>query len=133
MQSCHVYCFASASLLMISLLFFVTTPSSLGSGEPKEGFFLADCEIGICFSFVFFTIFPAVVVVVAVFFGLVREAGLSTWKRREVQTLRLKPVCKPTGQTFRLYYQHAIHTVFILLIMTGERHHMAEVTFAFGG
>lgn len=85
MQRCNFYCFASASLLLISLLFFVTAPCGLGSGVLKEGFFLADWELTICFSFDFFTIFP--VVVVGVFFGLVRDTGLSTWKRREVQTL----------------------------------------------
>lgn len=54
----------------------MTTPSDLGSGVPKDGFFLADWELAICFSFDFFTIFP--VVVVGVFFGLVRDTGLST-------------------------------------------------------
>lgn len=82
----YFYCFASASLLLISLLFFVTTPSGLGSGVPKDGFFLADWELAICFSFDFFTIFP---VVVGVFFGLVRDTGLSAWKRGEVKILRL--------------------------------------------
>lgn len=76
----YFYCFASASLLLISLLFFVTTPPGLGSAAPKDGFFLADWELAICFSFDFFTIFP--VVVVGVFFGLVWDTGLSTWRRR---------------------------------------------------
>lgn len=70
------YCFDSVSLLLISLLFFVTTPSGLVSAVLKDGFFLADWELAICFSFNFFTIFP--VVVVGVFFGLVRDTGLST-------------------------------------------------------
>lgn len=78
-EPAKVYCFASASLLLISLLFFVTAPSGLGSWVPKEGFFLADWELAICFSFAFFPIFPVVVVVVVgVFFGLVRDTGLST-------------------------------------------------------
>lgn len=64
-----------------------TTPPGLGSAAPEDGFFLADWELAICFSLVFFTIFP--VVVVGVFFGLVRDTGLSTWKRREVKVLRL--------------------------------------------
>lgn len=63
----YVYCFASANRLLISLLFFVTTPPGLGSAAPKDGFFF-DWELAICFSFDFLTIFP---VVVGVFFGLV--------------------------------------------------------------
>lgn len=75
----YFHCFASASLLLISLLFFVTAPSGVGSGAPRaprDGFFLADWELAICLSFDFFTIFP--VVDVGVFFGLVRDTGLST-------------------------------------------------------
>lgn len=64
-------CFASASLLLISLLFFVITPSGLGSAVTIGGFFLADWELEICFSFVFFTIFAAVVAVDGIFLGLV--------------------------------------------------------------
>lgn len=50
------------------------------SDEAAGGFFLADWELEICFSLAFFTIFPVVVVVVGGFLGLVRAAGLSTWK-----------------------------------------------------
>lgn len=80
------YCLpASASLLLISLLFFVTAPPGLGSEAPKEGFFLADWELEICFSLAFFCILPVVVGVDDDFFGLVRETGLSPEREKRCE------------------------------------------------
>lgn len=80
-ENISFYCFASASLLLISLLFFVTTTPGLGSAAAaKDGFFLADWNVASCFSFDFFTIFP--VAVVGVFLGLLWDTGLSAWRRR---------------------------------------------------
>ena len=77
----YLNCFASASLLLISLLFFVITPSGLGSAVTKGGFFLVDWELEIFFSFVFFGIFTVVVAVDGVFLGLVCDTGFSTWRQ----------------------------------------------------